>query len=85
MFVCAIDLINEKDVFIINACQLDEVVHRFFGDDERGILAIRLLIEVVVVEGDDGWTVCLKDGSLGAHFEHTVLVTEDGYEILTQA
>ena len=38
----------------------------------------------VVVEGDDGWTVCLKDGSLGAHFEHTVLVTEDGYEILTQ-
>ena len=38
----------------------------------------------VVVEGDDGWTVCLKDGSLGCHFEHTVLVTEDGYEILTQ-
>ena len=34
--------------------------------------------------GDDGWTVFLKDGSLGAHFEHTVLVTEDGYEILTQ-
>jgi methionyl aminopeptidase len=40
--------------------------------------------DTVVVEGDDGWTVCLKDGSLGAHFEHTVLVTEDGYEILTQ-
>ena len=38
----------------------------------------------VVVEGDDGWTVCLKDGSLGCHFEHTVLVTEDGYEVLTQ-
>jgi methionyl aminopeptidase len=38
----------------------------------------------IVVEDDDGWTVCLKDGSLGAHFEHTVLVTEDGYEILTQ-
>ena len=38
----------------------------------------------MVVQGDDGWTVCLKDGSLGAHFEHTVLVTEDGYEILTQ-
>ena len=40
---------------------------------------------IVVEEGNDGWTVCLKDGSLGAHFEHTVLVTEDGYEILTQA
>ena len=38
----------------------------------------------IVVEGDDGWTVCLKDGSLACHFEHTILVTEDGYEILTQ-
>jgi methionine aminopeptidase len=25
----------------------------------------------------------MKDGSLGAHFEHTVLVTQDGAEILT--
>lgn len=41
--------------------------------------------DTVVVEDDDGWTVCLKDGSLGCHFEHTILVTEDGYEILTQA
>ncbi|MBR6961374.1 type I methionyl aminopeptidase [Candidatus Saccharibacteria bacterium] len=40
---------------------------------------------VVVEDDDDGWTVCLKDGSLGCHFEHTILVTEDGYEILTQA
>jgi methionyl aminopeptidase len=31
----------------------------------------------------DGWTVITRDGSLGAHFEHTVLVTEDGAEILT--
>jgi len=28
-------------------------------------------------------TIIMKDGSLGAHFEHTVLVTEDGCEILT--
>ena len=40
--------------------------------------------DTVVVEGDDGWTVCLRDGSLGCHCEHTVLVTEDGYEIITQ-
>ena len=40
---------------------------------------------VIVEDDDDGWTVCLKDGSLGCHFEHTILVTEDGYEILTQA
>ena len=35
--------------------------------------------------GEDGWTVVLKDGSIGAHFEHTVLVTEEGCEILTKA
>ena len=34
--------------------------------------------------GEDGWTVFLKDGSIGAHFEHTVLVRDDGYEILTK-
>lgn len=33
---------------------------------------------------DDGWTISTRDGSLAAHFEHTVLVTEDGVEILTQ-
>lgn len=33
---------------------------------------------------DDGWTISTKDGSLAAHFEHTVLITENGAEILTQ-
>jgi methionyl aminopeptidase len=32
----------------------------------------------------DGWTVRTRDGSLAAHFEHTVLITESGAEILTQ-
>lgn len=32
----------------------------------------------------DGWTIRTADGSLAAHFEHTVLVTESGAEILTQ-
>ena len=32
---------------------------------------------------EDGWTVRTKDGSLSAQFEHTVLVTKSGYEILT--
>lgn len=31
----------------------------------------------------DGWTIRTRDGSLSAHFEHTVLITRDGYEILT--
>ena len=33
---------------------------------------------------DDGWTIRTRDGSLAAQFEHSVLVTEDGFEILTQ-
>ncbi|MDR2524563.1 MAG: type I methionyl aminopeptidase [Candidatus Nomurabacteria bacterium] len=32
----------------------------------------------------DGWTFTTRDGSLAAHFEHTVLITDDGAEILTQ-
>jgi len=32
----------------------------------------------------DGWTWVTKDGSLSAHFEHTVVVTKTGAEILTQ-
>jgi methionyl aminopeptidase len=32
----------------------------------------------------DGWTISSRDGSLAAHFEHTVLVTVTGVEILTQ-
>jgi len=31
----------------------------------------------------DGWTVVTADGSLSAHFEHTIAVTDDGHEILT--
>jgi len=34
---------------------------------------------------DDGWTVVTADGSLSAHFEHTVVVTPIGGEILTEA
>jgi methionyl aminopeptidase len=33
---------------------------------------------------DDGWTVVTADGALSAQFEHTVLVTETGVEILTR-
>ena len=32
---------------------------------------------------DDGWTVVTKDGRLSAQWEHTVLVTKNGFEILT--
>jgi methionyl aminopeptidase len=32
----------------------------------------------------DGWTVVTLDGSISAHFEHTVAITDDGREVLTQ-
>jgi methionyl aminopeptidase len=47
-------------------------------------------VEPMVTMGDwktrvlaDDWTVVTADGSLAAHFEHTIAVTEDGLEVLT--
>lgn len=39
--------------------------------------------EKVATSTEDGWTISTRDGSLAAHFEHTVLITETGAEILT--
>jgi methionyl aminopeptidase len=33
----------------------------------------------------DGWTIVTKDHSLSAQWEHTVLVTADGFEVLTRS
>ena len=33
---------------------------------------------------DDDWTIVTGDGKNSAHFEHTILITDDGYEILTK-
>ena len=37
----------------------------------------------VVTDAEDGWTVRTKDRSLSAQFEHTILITEQGPEVLT--
>ena len=37
----------------------------------------------IYIDEEDDWTVYTEDGSLSAQWEITVLVTEDGYEILT--
>lgn len=49
-----------------------------------------LAVEPMVIAGErfvrtleDNWTVVTVDGSLCAHFEHTIAITSDGYEILT--
>jgi len=64
-----------------------------FGDPGRGPqlrAGMVLAIEPMVTMGrwevrilDDGWTAVTQDGSLAAHFEHTVAVTENGPEVLT--
>jgi methionyl aminopeptidase len=36
-----------------------------------------------VYVADDGWSIMTADGSWAAHFEHTVLITEDGFEIIS--
>src|SRR5947207_10252349 len=49
-------------------------------------LAIEPMINIGSAEVrllDDGWTVRTADGTRSAHFEHTVLITKDGPEILT--
>jgi len=38
--------------------------------------------EEVIID-NDGWTIKTRDNSLSAHFEHTILVKDNGYEILT--
>jgi methionyl aminopeptidase len=64
-----------------------------FGDPGRGpqlrpgmVLAIEPMVtmgswEVKVL--DDGWTAVTRDGSLAAHFEHTIAVTDAEPEVLT--
>lgn len=64
-----------------------------FGIAGRGIrlmpgmtLAIEPMINIggpEVKVMPDGWTVLTKDGSLSAHFEHTVAITSDGPQIMT--
>jgi methionyl aminopeptidase len=53
---------------------------------EGMVLAIEPMVNIgkpAVKVLADGWTAVTRDGSLSAHFEHTVVVTRDGREILT--
>jgi methionyl aminopeptidase len=65
-----------------------------YGEPERGLRlkeGMVLAIEPMVNAGgyeveikEDGWTAVTKDGSLAAHFEHSVAITKDGPFILSQ-
>ncbi|MDO5555983.1 MAG: type I methionyl aminopeptidase [Clostridia bacterium] len=64
-----------------------------YGKPGRGIRlepGMTLAVEPMVIMGkpeilqlDDGWTIVSKDGSLSAHYENTILITEKEVEILT--
>ena len=66
-----------------------------YGTPGRGVrlqpgmtLAIEPMITaggIDIVVDDDQWSVYTADGSLSAHFEHTVAITESGPKVLTQA
>ena len=65
-----------------------------FGTAGRGarlcrgmVIAVEPMVNVgspEVKELSDGWTVKTRDGSLSAHYEHTVAITENGPELLTK-
>jgi methionyl aminopeptidase len=65
-----------------------------YGEPDRGLRlkeGMVLAIEPMVNAGsheveikEDGWTAVTKDGSLAAHFEHSVAITKDGPVILSQ-
>ena len=65
-----------------------------FGDPGRGALlqqGMTLAIEPMITAGgpevylhDDEWSISTQDGSLAAHFEHTVAILEDGPRVLTR-
>ncbi|GIY64931.1 methionine aminopeptidase 1D, mitochondrial [Caerostris darwini] len=72
-------------------CQ-PEILH--FDNEERGQMVEGMIftIEPVICEGtpdililEDGWTAVTEDDSRSAQFEHTILITADGAEILTVA
>lgn len=60
------------------------------GSGPMLVEGMTIAIEPMIMTGswetkvlDDGWTVTTADGSLSAHFEHTVAITADGPEVLT--
>ena len=61
------------------------------GQGARLVEGMTLAIEPMVNAGgwevsvlDDGWTAVTRDRSLSAHFEHTVAITKNGYNVLTK-
>jgi methionyl aminopeptidase len=51
------------------------------------VIAIEPMVQIGTAKtytGKDGWTVYSADHSRSAHFEHTILITDTGAEVLTR-
>ncbi len=77
-----------------HAVHEDPAIPNYFepslGDRKLEVGAV-IAIEPMITVGDyrtavldDGWTIVTDDGSLAAHFEHTIIITEDGPIIATK-
>jgi len=69
--------------------QVPNFVSSYAGPELREgmTLAIEPMItagEPITFEHDDGWSISTRDGSLAAHFEHTVAIAADGPRVLTR-
>ena len=60
------------------------------GEGEKIVEGMVLALEPIVNEGtsnirlmQDGYTIVTRDGKRSAHFEHTILVTKKGTEVMT--
>ena len=72
----------------------NEPIVEHFRTDRKSMIMVPgmvFTVEPMINQGtfecevlDDGWTVVTKDGKLSAQWEHTVLVTETGVEIITE-
>ncbi len=61
---------NESNIILKEGMTL--AIEPMFGLKKKGILML-----------EDGWTIITEDEKPSAHYEHTVLVTKNGYEIIT--
>lgn len=72
----------------------DPTVRNYYDPQDRQPLSNGLVITVEpmvttgtgeIVEDSDGWAICTADGTLAAHYEHTIIITDHAPIVLTAA
>ncbi|CBZ53063.1 putative methionine aminopeptidase [Neospora caninum Liverpool] len=80
--------------FIGRKMHLPPLISHVYPNDTQGVFRVgqTFTIEPILCEGapdlftwKDGWTIVTQDGGRAAQFEHTILMTPEGAELLTQA